>query len=155
MTFSKYKPFVVDVNKRYLLGLMECFKELSIFEMEKMKGTAQKQGKKGGKAPAARQSVESTAFINTCLEVLKVLDRCNDVDLIGDHRFQILVRPRLTEAMDYVFDDARVSPSIWKSRINQMEKAKKKVGANPFLTMLVNISVTAREQVHTMFKLNF
>jgi len=169
LEYPKFRPFCLEMNKRYLYCAMECFKELVNYEMRKAKPKAKKAGGQNKASAATTQgqnlSQESQRFTEACLEVLRILDKWNTEDQLCKPLFQGELRYPVQKAMAKMFEEDRrkqylpaeerrghqeVSPKIWKTRINQVRKElpkKKQKSMGDFLEMLEYISTDLEDGV--------
>ena len=83
LEYDKFKQCCLEINKRYMYCLQECFKELVEFEA----GKAKPKKKAGGKSV---QSQESVRFTQACFDVLMMLDEWNKEDLLQMADFQVI-----------------------------------------------------------------
>ena len=143
---KKFKKFAIEMSSRIITSIHPIIKELMEFEKSKFKETGAKPasskpkkgggGKKGAKGAAkgVGNPIESKILIETCQELLEVLEVFNTEDRLREPlcQFQIrekmvtIIRARLIGLGANIFDIAaypaghKVSPNIFESRMKQV-----------------------------------
>ena len=144
--FLKFKKFGVEMSSRMITSILPIIKELMEFEKSKFKETGAKPasskpkkgggGKKGAKGAAkgVGNPIESKILIDTCQELLNVLEAFNTEERLGEPLCQVrirekmvtIIRARLIGFGANIFDIAaypaghKVSPNIFESRMKQV-----------------------------------
>ena len=143
---KKFKNFGVEISSRIITSIHPIIKELMEFEKSKFKEADAKLasskpkkgggGRKGAKGAAkgVGNPIESKILIETCQELLEVLEVFNTEDRLREPlcQFQIrekmvtIIRARLIGLGANIFDIAaypaghKVSPNIFESRMKQV-----------------------------------
>ena len=143
---EKFKKFGVEMSSRIITSIHPIIKELMEFEKSKFKEADAKPasskpkkgggGRKGAKGAAkgVGNPIESKILIETCQELLEVLEAFNTEDRLREPlcQFQIrekmvtIIRARLIGLGANIFDIAaypaghKVSPNIFESRMKQV-----------------------------------
>ena len=144
--FSKFTKLGVEISSRIILSIHPTIKEVMEFEKSKSNGAGAKPGsakpkkggggKKGGKGAAkgVGNPIESKILIETCQELLDVLEAFNTEERLRDPQCQIkirekmvaIIRSRLIGFGANIFDIAaypaghKVSPNIFESKMKQV-----------------------------------